>query len=522
MQDVAELYLSHLMLPESQSAAAAVDADRLPDGQRARLRSITDAIGLLGGSYVASETMSPLLSEENLTHGLWQFLEAVQSEDTEALESSVALAFHALPHFPQTFQTFLRPVLIEAMIETQHLTLAHSALADLAHDPELAGEPVDLFLRGRLAQVEGRLESAFEAYYQAAAGWEKYATRARLNLADIAINNGGEKTVQAARDVLDAGINTWRGDWLEVAMLEKLVVLNTLTGRTFDALIVNSMLIDRYPGTESATKAISLVERDLLKLYAQGTEGDLSIGDWVNMHMQLVSRFRNIPVFATATEIFANGLRKHSATDLAISEYVRVEEMLATWRARDETIVTSNIQNRVALSKVQAMIDSGRYSQARVILASMSGTLDQGQKDQWGLMLAEIMSKTGDDARIFTAKSDNRTQNFLRQRAYAAWVIGDWQQTLHRYQSLWDTYPNEFRKGDAIYMLIAAQGVGDREIAGRVAAAYSQLAGAVGLAVVVNRMLETPPGLSPLKHRSAIDRIDQASQTLNQLEDNGL
>ena len=88
--------------------------------------------------------------------------------------------------------------------------------------PELAGAESGTFLRARAAQKRGDAATALKIYLEAAEGWDQYAVRARLAVADMALADGGRGALLAAQSTLEGGSEAWRGGRYELEVLRRL------------------------------------------------------------------------------------------------------------------------------------------------------------------------------------------------------------------------------------------------------------------------------------------------------------
>ena len=94
MLDLAELYLSQMLITEAQSfvfAAARIDLEKSD-----RFFALSDAAKLLRGAPVESFGESPLNDELRQDHALWRSLQALATSDNEMLRQNIDGALLAL------------------------------------------------------------------------------------------------------------------------------------------------------------------------------------------------------------------------------------------------------------------------------------------------------------------------------------------------------------------------------------------------------------------------------------------
>ena len=207
MMDVAELYMAHMLLFEAGSILAEVTPDT-PVHKR-RHRALSDAVRLLAGEAPTAVTppfnTSPLAGNRP-DRAFWASLDAIATSDVRRLSDNIEPSFGGLSTQPESVVRAVLPVLLEAAIELDKREYVDASLRLLDEMPELAGAESGTFLRARAAQKRGDAATALKIYLEAAEGWDQYAVRARLAVADMALADGGRGALLAAQSTLELSL----------------------------------------------------------------------------------------------------------------------------------------------------------------------------------------------------------------------------------------------------------------------------------------------------------------------------
>jgi len=520
--DIAELYLSQMMLPEARFVVEDIEASELPNDQKYRLQQMTDSIAILEGSGIAVAENSPLFDPIRPDRQFWITLNAIALGDSMSLLDNIEGAFDQQKLIPREILRSVLPALVETMIETEEYTLAEHAIAVLENFQEYRMSSAVYYLRGRLAQKQEKDKAALNLFVLAMNGWDRYAARARIKLADAAIASGRTDAFIAAQGILESGTNAWRGDRFELITLERLTSVNRLVQQPYKTLLTNAKIMERFPGSDAADKALVTSEKDIRMLYERGVKGEISISDWLEMHLRLAPIYRNLPVFVEATEVFADRILEFGATDFAIAEYDRALDLLYILRKSSGKPIPPTRIASLQLKKVYALVQGGRYEDAKNVLSKISASRDDGTETRKEKLTAQVFSALGDSAAVLTGTEQNLSESYLRQRAFAYWKTGNWEQSTAGYKRLWLEYTSKFSTEDASYLLLAARRNDDAQTAKSVAEAFPEITDSAWSAAMAERLLEIPADISSLSRNGAEDRILSADKTLKELDDNGL
>lgn len=518
--DLAELYLSQMLTVEAESFVRA--AGETAWASSPRHAALRDAVNLLQGQPVAAIATSPLTDPIRPDRGLWLSLNGIAIGDGAKLDNHLQEGLVGLTFQSGPVARALLPLVAEAAISLRNLPLSETALALIGTVPDLVDTPSTFFLQGRHDENLGNVKSALEAYFEASRGWDRYAARARIALADLAMRDGSSGALLAARDVLSAGAGSWRGDEIEITVLERQAQVNGLLGESITALKAYGRILTRFPNSPQAAAAKDVVGGHLDVVYRRGAAGEIALANWFEVHQFLLPAYRFLPRFVDYNEMLADAVFKMGGTYLAISEY---QQTLSIYEALDdvtgakiEPARVDAVRKKLALALARA----GLWGQALDSLDEITSTGDPVLRDGINKLRVQVLSELGDTdglLRTFVATPDAES---LRRWGQALFVSQDWANAMVQYQRLLSDYPDQFRLGDASYLLIAAHRVGDEETARQVAQSFPQLTTSEGIAGLANSLLEPPEPLLPLRQDAASGRLERVDETIDLIEDSGL
>lgn len=518
--DMAELFLAQMMLPEAGSVLEGVTPDAPHDKQR--WRAMSGAVRLLAGEPVADLPESPLSDPARQDRALWLVLQAIATGDAPMLRDNLDGVAAALALQPRALQRGVLPSVTEAAVEAGAGAVVPDLLAMIEGLPDLAEAPTGYFLRGRAAAQSGQASSALEAYFEAAKGWDRYAARARLALADMALENGGRGALLAAQDVLEHGADAWRGDQYELDLLKMLAAVYSRSGDNISSLLVLGKLMSRFPGTPEAQWAATQASADMARVYRGGAQGQIPLARWLSVHLQLVPLFRYFPDFATYTEVLADRAFEIGGTDLAAVEYRRALALLEELDGFSGEPVPIERMVGVRLKLAQALARGGLLAEALAELDHVETLDDPGLKLQLSRLRSQVLADMGNSdgvLRIRVAAPDARN---LRDVALALWQEGDWVEAMLFYRRLWSGFPEQFTARDASYLLLAARKVGNDGVAEEVAAAFPELTSSESWIEIAQSLMEVPAPIAPLSEGGAASRLESLDRALDRISDTGL
>lgn len=504
--NAAELYTTHMLLFEASSVLEGIVPERPMHQQRHS--ALMHAVSLLQGEPVEDFGTSPLRSPARPDAGFWLSLQAIASADIALLNAQIENSFAGLGMQSRAVLRAMLPVFTEAAIETGHHAYADAALRLLKELPDLSSGPVGYFLRGRAQERRGNASSALNAYFKAAEGWDQYAVRARLALADMSLANGSRGALLAAQSVLAEGSEAWRGDRYELEVLKRLVRVYEGTENEVDALLTLGKLLARYPGQDEAKFARSAAERMLDAVYKKGKMGAYPISDWMEVHLQLLPFFRQEPAFAMQTEVFADYLLSLGATDLSAQEYRRALRIVRGIEEDQEGMKAQSVF-RLNLKLAESQLRAGLAEDARITLDVMEKVPGaQNQEDHAGLS-ARVLAELDDRPALIKVSMKFPTARHLRELGQALAEEDRWDQSSDVFQQLWAQFPHAFTVDDASRLLIAANRAKDSDTRARIVRSFPSLTDSKSLIELAESLEAARPQLLPLRSDKATERLQK-------------
>ena len=514
--DAAELYLAHMLLFEASTVLDGILPAKV-EHQR-RFDAIKHAARLLQGQPIENFAASPLNVASRADAGFWRSLQAIATADVGMLNSHFDASIEGLGMQSGAVLRAMLPVFCEAAIALDHTVFVQATLSLIGELPELSQAPVGHFLRGRAEERRGNQSSALDAYFKAAEGWDQYAVRARLAVADMSLANGSPGALLAAQSVLSEGAEAWRGNQFEVEVLRRLIRLYESTDNNSMALLTLGKLLVRFPGKREAEASAESARRLLKVVYEKGSEGAYPMAEWMNIHLQLLPFFRQEPEFARQTEVFADYLLNLGATDLAAQEFGRalqlVHEVLP-----DEEPATAEAIFRINLKLAKAQLQAGLSAEAKSTLETMKIGSDLSHREQHSALSAQVVAELGDNAALFDLKIENPTAAHLRDLGRAHAEEGRWTESNDAYKELWSRFPQEFFVDDATMLLIATNRSNDVETRTRIIQSFPSLTSSEPFIALAESLDTVRPKLLPLKSENAIARLQELESAFKIVQD---
>ena len=518
--DTAELFLGQMMIVEAESVLT--DLEEVSAGQQQRFDALRHAQILLGGGVVEDFEASPLAQPARTDQAFWSVLQAIGTGDVAMLIENLNGGVIGLMHQTRPVARSVLPIMAEAMIETERLELAERSLELLADFREISDSPMGHFLRGRLAEKKNNQKTALVNYFEGIKGFDRYAVRSRLAIAEMAMEDGGRGALMAAEDVLESGLDAWRGDHFEVETLETLVDVYDAAGEQVEALMLLSKIKLRFPGTDAAERARDRSITTLEAVYQDGFDGKIPLSRWMAIHLRLVPAFRYEPEYAQMVERLGDHILALGGTSIAAREYRRALEFRADLIEMNPDWVTEYElrENRIKLAK--AYVVGGQYNEAMTAMAALDYVTDPSTRNEINKLRAKVASQLGDADGLLRTHVISPSADNLRNVSRALWNKQDWGAANEFYNRLWAEYPGSFDINDATYLLIAAHRMGDRNTAQRVVEAFPGMTESEDWVRLAESFLTLPPEVSTLTLDAANGRLDRLNNALSNIEGNGL
>jgi|GEM_PF-365735 len=516
MMDIAEIYMGQMMVYEAGSVLGGFEG--IEPQLESRFQALRHAQSLLDGYPVEDFETSPLFASTRVDRSFWMALQGIASGDARLLADNLEAGLLGLMHQTRPVAHTMLPILTEAMVEIGAEVHATQALRLLNEFPDLTDAPMGYFLRGRAQQMRGNQSSALAAYFEAAKGWDRYAARARLSLSEMALRDGGRGALLAARDVLEHGKDSWKGDFLEVQLMRTLAEVLVKNQDDVEALKTYGTIMLRFPGTAAAEEAEVQASVELKAVYDAGEAGDLSLATWLSLHYQLVPAFRYYDAFPGFVERVGDYLYDNGGTSMAAEEYQRTLDLLRDLRVHYPEKADLDREFAVRLKKVRALERGGQLEEAKFLLMSMDGSSDAMKREDVNRLRASVYAKLGDSEALLRTHVSKPSPVNLRNLAQALWAKKDWAEAIVFYDRLWSEFPGHFDADDATYLLIAAHRAGRADVTVRIINYFPNLTQSEGWMNLAQSFQSDPPSLMPLTKDGADQRIHRLQKSLENMK----
>ncbi|SDF34365.1 hypothetical protein [Limimaricola pyoseonensis] len=521
--DLAALSLSHGLLPEGRSFLDRLGPDdTLDPAPRLARHKLALLAWALDGQRVPADRPERALLEAEAEDGwadrpLHLALDRARSGDAAAAAPHLGLAEMRLDALPPAVAEALLPELLQTAIDAGAWETGQALARRFDRHAGLRGGSAYRYLLGRAAAAHGDLVLAFDSFALSAEGADAWAQRARIALIDLGRDSGALQ-VEDARSLLEHARRQWRGDELELAVLERLVEAELDLGDRVAALSVLGEIIRRHPGSTAAEAAGPRADLLITALYEAGAAGELPIAGFVAAHRRLAPEFMFRPGFAPATEALAARLLEVGATDAAAREYRMLRDQLAVQRDLDLAEVAPGRIARLALDETEALLQGGQADRAAAVLAEAEPMLTADLADRAALLRARLHSATGESDAVIATRMGAPSEGYLLIRARAHFARGEWAEARDAYAALRARPGAEVPAGDEINLLLAAHRAGDAALVETLLADAPALVGRPEWAEVARHLAPAPPLALPLRQKSAQDRVQTAADALRRLE----
>lgn len=515
--NLAELYLTHMLVFEATSILEGVDP-KMP-AQEWRHAALTHATGLLEGVPVEDFETSPLTDPSRPDTAFWRTLQAIAVGDLEGLNSNIEPSFRALQHQSRAMLEDMLPLFIEAAIETDHLDHADGAIQLIEEMPHLKDTAMRHFLRGSEEERRGNESTALAAYMIASQGWNRYAARARLNIANMALRNGSEGALLAAQSVLDAGQEDWRGGQLELQLLRKQAEIHVLLGNATEGLLSLGKIIMRFPDSGERTQAEEQATDLLEAVYHQGESGNVTLSSWMSFHLRIVPIFSGLPGFAQYPERLGDAVLEMGATDLAVREYSRAQLILLD---SEEAGALGEDLFRLSLKLANAQHKAGLMSDAHATLSDAGAPPNDAMGEDHLQLMAKVLADSGQNTAFLETKIASPTVDQMRKRARVLVDEEQWQKAKMDLGEIWQQHPQQFDVEDATYLLIAAKKTGDGKTIKDVVRAFPSLTDSQNLIDLAESLSMERQALLPLRADEATRRLEGLQAAFEKIKNAGI
>lgn len=207
---------------------------------------------------------------------LWRARAAAEQRHWPQAVDGLVRNLDRIDNYPEPHRSWFFKLAIEAFLETGEVDAAREAFRrwlDQADDTLMESAPARYF-KGRLAmlQDEPDLETAREDLEAAAESWDRlYRAEARMALINLGLQENQLTPGQAVEQLADLRF-AWRGDLLELDVIERKGEVEWLAGDYADSLLTLREAASLYPDGERAQEITATMARNFTALFADGAK----------------------------------------------------------------------------------------------------------------------------------------------------------------------------------------------------------------------------------------------------------
>ena len=519
--DLARLHYRYGLAPEGLSFLDRLDRLDLPPAHRMQRDVLSLALGLIDPRDLPlSDHATRLLSS---TYAPWPdqpvflALAAIRDGDLTGAGQHLEAARDRLHNLPDGYRAIILPNMLEAAIQNEEWRVARDLADDFHHLPGLSQSAAFHFLLGRAAEAGNDLLAAFDSYTLASTSRDLWGHRARIGLVSMGLRNDLIDATQA-RDMLRQESLVWRGDDYALTVLEDLAALDHAIGDRVAAVSTYGAILDRFPDRPETELARQKARALIVAIYEEGAAGDLSLSEFLRAHRRIAPDFRFEPGFADQAEAFADRFLAVGSTLVAAREYETIHDHLAVARDLGLQEVEDTRLDSLRIKQAESLMAGGQYDAATLVLADplISGT--EALDDQRLQLLAQLYAETGQTEAVLETTKGEPSASFLRLRADAHFKRENWADAEKNYRMVWDKLGSEMAFEDAVNFLLASYRNGDRMQTIQLSQEFPELTELPQWAEIAESLTREPAQLLPLRQDNAQSRVDDAAQTLQNLE----
>jgi tetratricopeptide (TPR) repeat protein len=413
--DLARFYIGHGLADQALGIMAVMTVHDPELEENAEFRAARGIAHVLMGRHgEARNDLAHAGLDAELDVYLWRGLAAAGMQDWQAALDSFQRGADMLADYEDGERVRFHLGYLRAAFRLGRADLAETQLMALSGMmlPAAVSAEVEL-IRGHLLAAAGDVGLAKEAYGKVtAAGLKPFSVEARLSSINLQLASQDVEP-SAAIDALERLRFAWRGDDLELNLLDRLGQLYMQTGdyRTGLATLRQAVTyFDKSAHTRRLTDVMSTAFRDLflggqaermpplqaLSLYYDYRELTPLGADGDNMIRRLADRLVSVDLLERAAELLEHQVRYRLqgvaqadvAGRLAMIYLLdrKPEKALAVMRATRQTMMPEDVETRRRHLEARALVDLRRYEEAEVLLeADTSREADMLRADlYWG------------------------------------------------------------------------------------------------------------------------------------------
>ncbi|HLI13170.1 MAG TPA: tetratricopeptide repeat protein [Alphaproteobacteria bacterium] len=275
--DFARFYFAEGMAPEAQSFVSLIAKANPSILGTVEERTLQGALAVLDRDFAAAGKFLDDKSLDAVPEAvLWRGAAAAEQGDYSKAEADFIFGGGLIGHYPPPIALHLELLAADTLLANGDKERAQALIEGLAKRDVTGAEAGRLaYLQGRLRELQGRNDDALALYDKATAGADP-AGAVKAALARIALlSKLGRIDRKEAISRLDSLRYDWRGDAVELELLERLGRLYLASGDYRDGLITLRRAVSYFPNSPRAKPLAALMSQAFADLFVKGDAAKL-------------------------------------------------------------------------------------------------------------------------------------------------------------------------------------------------------------------------------------------------------
>lgn len=400
--DLARFYLGNNFPHEALGILSVMRGElRQADLEPSVLITLAAANTLAGRTAEALLTLNSEILRDEADTMIWRTIARVQNADFEGARLDAIGAEQAVNGYPNWVRARFHLAGIRAAISREDAALAARFLSrvDLA---QLTRDQISEYelLTGMLDELNGRHAEALESYGRVILADRRSSTAEAVLRTIQLLDRMGSLDLPRAVDTLGVQATIWRGDKVELDMVQTLADLQYRNGDYRDAFTLTREAAAFFPGSEVLSSLMTRAQGEFVALYLDGRADSLDPVEALSIyydfrqltpagtqgdHMirNLAQRLIKVDLLTQAAELLSyqvdhrlqGAARAQVAADLAIVHIANrdpAQALQVLYRTRLAGLPPGLERQRRVL-EARALIDVNRNDLALDLLSSLSG-----------------------------------------------------------------------------------------------------------------------------------------------------
>lgn len=352
---------------------------------------------------------------------LWRAAAMALQHDDAAASKLFASTIDLLAAYPEPFLTRFSLLATETMLDTGDTTNATKVMNNLAGrtDGLALRKPQALYLRGVLQSRVGTLTDAEALWNQAAASNDELASaRARMALINLHVATK-ESTLQEATTQLERLRFAWRGDDLELSVLERLAQLYEDAGQHEQALLTLDRARKIFPNS-SHDADLQAKQQKIFHDMFLGATPDKALSP-----LKMLAAYNHYKQFLPADPAERQAIAGKLVDQMLQMDLLQnAADMLAT-QMQDEIDPVKKARFATRIAGIE-LLNQDNAAAIKMLDASENPPPPADMQAERRLLRARALANQGQAAQAIDLLKDDHSEAARRLVATTAWQAKDW------------------------------------------------------------------------------------------------